>query len=1082
MDIPVPEQWEQSRAYKKHDIVHTANLAFPDDDSLKGTLAADDYISKMQPFNFINDDEGYAITFDYDENADVSNNLERQLGFDFDLNPSFGYTAKCMIKKSSEQTESNDDYVTIIEEKLNTIGADEIDLEESIGVGIGVKFYNLKNKQVRNTNVREYYRMVAMEDLSHRDFLYAQVDIPDNLIPEDAVTGRVYIVVAGLKSGGLIFKKPGCYNLSSFFYCKKDHNSSVMFSPNGSLSKDVWDQHFFWRPSYGSTASFAAQNEIVKMGEGYDQVTNRAINCLPMELSLKFENRTDQEAKSILHFLQEKFFPYDSMFSINYKGERLLSNEVSKFKFEYSYPYKKDLRYTCLKFAHEKSYRNNNNIAATFLCNTESTIESVDSHFGYNRKIDAIIPVSVDAEVELRKGEAREFNLFSLDAANEEKFDSESNAIDSNTTGNVQLRKIVKRISRYPEDETLPMVGGVIEFKKDYVIATKTCMFLEVKPPNQGSIFNSGNIQIQSRIDARRYMFTGILEEDGGFSKDPVEWPTIVSPGAASRVGQGLVVDDKRNTVIIDPFPLDEIETVYEDIEDSEIPYSLIRLSRCPSDCVSSQPTIPSEVTSIKEVTQDSNGNTRPREVFLKNYRKVKILNEISASTTSVTLEPTSDFTVSEDFNLHIPAIYGRSSIYINDPDEIVSYQFLKVRSFDFKPSQAFSIEHSPKNLQTQFTKVYKKYTKRSINQNLSTFNVSFYQRSDKEAKEILLFLEAHLGYKKFRFQMPRPYGKDLDHQTTGSTPSASIFYCPSWSHTNVYKNNNTITASFIESATSIPEDLRSVFGVGQPEEGTCYGAEIYNPITSHSLCVLSSTLEAAYTRASYFRGGSILPYSPPPRPSTLGVHFSSLAIQDNFYDLEHEYAAGIVNNKKQYGGVIKNGPCTSQAFVQDQFSNLVGPGEYPVASIVIPNILSVSSEPEDEVSRQKGKLESISIGPLTQVEMYDQENYQGNLVLNVMGPALIYNNYWVELPDRFTLWDQILERSVYEFDYQFELGVGVQGVWTATKSENSGNQAYLPVVRDKSWLYWKGLKQSNVKWAKNSWREIGSIKVRYLG
>ena len=78
-----------------------------------------------------------------------------------------------------------------------------------------------------------------------------------------------------------------------------------------------------------------------------------------------------------------------------------------------------------------------------------------------------------------------------------------------------------------------------------------------------------------------------------------------------------------------------------------------------------------------------------------------------------------------KDFDLHIPAVYGRSSIYIEDPDEITSYQFLKVRSFDFKPSMGFAIDHSPKHLQTEFTKVYKKYTKKSINQNLSTFNVS---------------------------------------------------------------------------------------------------------------------------------------------------------------------------------------------------------------------------------------------------------------------------------------------------------------------------------------------------------------------
>ena len=46
-------------------------------------------------------------------------------------------------------------------------------------------------------------------------------------------------------------------------------------------------------------------------------------------------------------------------------------------------------------------------------------------------------------------------------------------------------------------------------------------MFLEIKSPNESSIFNFGNIQIQERLDARRYMFTGILEDEEGNSQEP---------------------------------------------------------------------------------------------------------------------------------------------------------------------------------------------------------------------------------------------------------------------------------------------------------------------------------------------------------------------------------------------------------------------------------------------------------------------------------------------------------------------------------------------------------------------------------
>ena len=48
---------------------------------------------------------------------------------------------------------------------------------------------------------------------------------------------------------------------------------------------------------------------------------------------------------------------------------------------------------------------------------------------------------------------------------------------------------------------------------------------------------------------------------------------------------------------------------------------------------------------------------------------------------------------------------------------------------------------------------------------------------------------------------------------------------------------------------------------------------------------------------------------------------------------------------------------------------------EYPVASVIIPNVLTSLSEPDDDLSKEKGRLDSIAIGPLTQVEIYDQEN-----------------------------------------------------------------------------------------------------------
>ena len=183
-----------------------------------------------------------------------------------------------------------------------------------------------------------------------------------------------------------------------------------------------------------------------------------------------------------------------------------------------------------------------------------------------------------------------------------------------------------------------------------------------------------------------------------------------------------------------------------------------------------------------------------------------------------------SDFNVTEGTSqaLDISAPFGfpdgtissnqtslRNSIYINDPNDCFYYPYapihedgtLSVRMFDFRPSESVSISNSPKYRQSTIDDIYKKFSKYGFNPNLMNLRLSFNGRSDLEAKRILLFLEAHLGYKKFGFHLLRDYvGGTSD--TTFHSPhrkSLSFYYCPEWQHTFNYKDNHTISASFIE-------------------------------------------------------------------------------------------------------------------------------------------------------------------------------------------------------------------------------------------------------------------------------------------
>lgn len=150
-----------------------------------------------------------------------------------------------------------------------------------------------------------------------------------------------------------------------------------------------------------------------------------------------------------------------------------------------------------------------------------------------------------------------------------------------------------------------------------------------------------------------------------------------------------------------------------------------------------------------------------------------------------------------------------RNSIYICEPNECFYYPYkpihqdgkLDVRMFDFRPTNATSIPHSPKYKSASFSNVYKKYHYYGLNPNLTQLSLNFEGLSNIEAKRILLFLESHLGYKKFGFHLQKDYQTNSDNDTHFSPNKSklSFFYCPSWSHTFVYHDNHNINATFIE-------------------------------------------------------------------------------------------------------------------------------------------------------------------------------------------------------------------------------------------------------------------------------------------
>ena len=61
--------------------------------------------------------------------------------------------------------------------------------------------------------------------------------------------------------------------------------------------------HFIWVPSYQSVSQFQPVVKIIKLGDGYEQRVSPNINNNLISLDVRFELRSTQEARAILHFL-----------------------------------------------------------------------------------------------------------------------------------------------------------------------------------------------------------------------------------------------------------------------------------------------------------------------------------------------------------------------------------------------------------------------------------------------------------------------------------------------------------------------------------------------------------------------------------------------------------------------------------------------------------------------------------------------------------------------------------------------------------------------------------------------------------
>lgn len=143
--------------------------------------------------------------------------------------------------------------------------------------------------------------------------------------------------------------------IEKFYYCDQDHTSSVGNSPTGASSN--WTRSFFYDLDDDVTISTDKKSEIVKLKNSFNSFDKTNGNAgLIKGLTLNLKNRTDKEARSIIHFIEKhedyrpfelpipqlytrrKFFVCDSMdHKFVYKDCNDISitlNEIVKFKLD----------------------------------------------------------------------------------------------------------------------------------------------------------------------------------------------------------------------------------------------------------------------------------------------------------------------------------------------------------------------------------------------------------------------------------------------------------------------------------------------------------------------------------------------------------------------------------------------------------------------------------------------------------------------------------------------------------------------------------------------------------------------------
>ena len=328
---------------------------------------------------------------------------------------------------------------------------------------------------------------------------------------------------------------------------------------------EYWTRDFFWKPSVGLNVNQKPLLSQIALGAGYSQTFNDGINESLLMLDLNFNNRTDSEARAILHFLEQHY-------------------GCIPFNFTPPAPYDTEQNFVCQEWSHTYNYKNNHSITAKF--------EQYPFNFSAKQYESSITP-SPEAEGEL---------VFTSPFVMKVKDVGEELSIDTNFRGRLLLRNIGDQpitlsSANIINDSLFYILGqqgsNVPLIKKD--LSNSDRQF--ILPPQDSSVNlsnESGTINLYNKEIRLRKAFTEGVE--GGYIFD------VVEAGGQSFIqyNNGVIRDlsNKNITLETDYFINEEfiknannatnvlnggeesyIEIVFKGVKQSDLSYNLLYMT-----------------------------------------------------------------------------------------------------------------------------------------------------------------------------------------------------------------------------------------------------------------------------------------------------------------------------------------------------------------------------------------------------------------------------------------------------------------------------------------------------------------------